>query len=111
MITMERVAAKLSLHDLMPSRAVELTITRQALEKTLRKHLFNTPNGRFYRNGKAGAGCSISAEDPYLSFEDDRIVVKMKSHAKVGQSVGGACLGLPISVPTEVSVLPDAEGA
>jgi hypothetical protein len=95
---------------LTPCRAVQLTITRAALEKTLRQQLFNSPDGRYYIKGKAGTGCSISASDPHLTFRDDRILVKMKAHAKVGQSVGGACLGVPISVPAEVSMLPVAEG-
>ncbi len=105
------VAAFLALAlALAPCRAVQLTITRAALEKTLRQQLFNSPDGRYYLKGNAKSGCSISASDPHLTFQDDRILVKMKAHAKVGQSVGGACLGVPISVPAEVSVLPDAEG-
>jgi hypothetical protein len=95
---------------LAPCRAVELTITRAALEKTLRQQLFSSPDGRYYLKGDAKSGCSISAEDPHLIFENDRILVKVKAHAKVGGAVGGACLGVPITVPAEVSVLPDAEG-
>jgi hypothetical protein len=91
-------------------RAVELTITRAALEKTLRQQLFNSPDGRYYLKGNAKSGCSISAEDPHLAFENDRIVVKLKAHAGVGGSVGSACLGVPLTVPAEVSLLPDAEG-
>ncbi|MGP8253743.1 MAG: hypothetical protein ACLQHF_17070 [Terracidiphilus sp.] len=95
---------------LAPCRAIELTVTRQALERTLKQQLFNTPNGRYYLKGNAKSGCSISAEDPHLSFADDRIVATMKTHAKVGKSVGGACLGVPLTIPTQVSLLPDAEG-
>jgi hypothetical protein len=37
-------------------------------------------------------------------------VVRIKTHARLGKAVGGACLGLALSVPAEVSLAPDAEG-
>ena len=90
--------------------AVELTISRQALERTLKQQLFSGPDGRYYLKGNARTACSISTEDPHLSFEQDRIVVRVKTRAKLGQPMGGACLGISLTLPAEVSLTPDAEG-
>jgi hypothetical protein len=91
-------------------RAGELTVSRDALERTLKQQLFSGPGGMYYLKGGPQAPCSIAAEDPRLSFEQDRIVVKMKTHARLGRAVGGACVGLAFSFPAEVSFAPDAEG-
>jgi hypothetical protein len=90
--------------------AVELTIQRQALERTLKQQLFGGPDGRYYLKGDAKSACSISTEDPHLSFEQDRIVVRMKTRARLGEPMGGACLGVSLTLPAEVSLTPDAEG-
>ena len=37
-------------------------------------------------------------------------MVRVKVHARLGRAVGGACLGLPLSLPAEVSLAPDAHG-
>jgi hypothetical protein len=89
--------------------AVELKISRDAIERTLKQQLFNSPDGRYYLKGNAKSACSIYAEDPQLSFAEDRIVVKVKTHARLGKSVGGACLGLTLVLPAEVSLAPDGE--
>jgi hypothetical protein len=89
---------------------VELTVSRQALERTLKQQLFSGPDGRYYLKGDARSPCSISTEDPHLTFEQDRIVVHVKTRAKLGQPVGGACLGVSLALPAEVSLTPDAEG-
>jgi hypothetical protein len=34
----------------------------------------------------------------------------MKTHAHLGHAVGGACLGMALTFPAEVSLAPDAEG-
>jgi hypothetical protein len=91
-------------------RAAELTVSRDALERTLKQQLFSGPQGVYYLKGGPQAPCSIMAEDPKLSFEQNRIVVRMKTHARLGQPVGGACLGMALSFPAEVSLAPDAEG-
>lgn len=90
--------------------AVELTVSRAALLRTLQQQLFNGPDGRYYLKGTAHSACSTYAEDPQLSFERDRIVVRMKTHARLGKKVGGACLGVAVAFPAEVSLEPDAEG-
>jgi hypothetical protein len=103
-----------------------LTVSRDALERTLREQLFNgasggthgqangeanrATNGLYYLKGDPRSACSISAEEPKLSFEQDRIVVRMKTHARIGHAVGGACVGMAFSFPAQVSFTPDAEG-
>jgi hypothetical protein len=89
---------------------VELTVSRQALERTLKQQLFSGPDGRYYLKGDSKSACFISTEDPHLSFEQDRIVVKVKTRARLGKSMGGACLGVALTLPAEVSLTPDAEG-
>src|ERR1700739_2595464 len=90
--------------------AVELKVSRDALERTLRQQLFNGPDGRYYVKGKANSACSVYAEDPQLRFADDRIVVQVKTHARLGKAGGGACLGIALTPPAEVSLAPDGEG-
>lgn len=91
-------------------RAVELTVSRQALERTLKQQLFSGPEGRYYLKGSPHSACFISTEDPHLSFEQGRIVVRVKTLARLGTAVGGACLGMSLTLPAEVSLAPDAEG-
>lgn len=91
-------------------RAVELKVSREALERTLRQQLFSGPNGRYYLKGNAQSACSIYAQDPRLRFAEDRIVVQVKTHARLGKPVGDACLGIALSLPSEVSLAPEGEG-
>jgi hypothetical protein len=90
--------------------AVELTISRDALERTLKQQLFATPSGRYYLKGDAQSACYTYAQDPQLSFEQDRIVVRMKTSARMGRRVAGSCIGLSLTEPAEVSFTPEAEG-
>lgn len=91
-------------------RGVELTVSREALERTLKQQLFSGPDGRYYLKGDARSACSISTEDPHLSFEQGRIVVRVKTRARLGKPMGGTCLGVALTLPAEVSLTPDAEG-
>jgi hypothetical protein len=93
-----------------PCHAGQLTISRDALERTLRQQLFGGPKGLYYLKGDPQTACAITAEEPKLTFEQDRIVVRMKTHAHLGHAVGGACLGMALTFPAEVSLAPDAEG-
>lgn len=93
-----------------PCYGVELTVSRQALERTLKQQLFSGPDGRYYLKGNPHSACFISTEDPHLSFEQGRIVVRVKTVARLGTPVGGACLGVSLTLPAEVSLAPDAEG-
>jgi hypothetical protein len=98
------------LAGIAPCGAVELTVSRQALERTLKQQLFSGPGGRYYLKGNPHSACFISTEDPHLSFEQGRIVVRVKTVARLGTPVGGACLGVSLTLPAEVSLAPDAEG-
>lgn len=94
----------------VPCRGVELTVSLKALEQTLKQQLFSGPDGRYYLKGSSQSGCFISTEDPHLSFEQDRIVVRVKTRARLGKMVGGSCLGVTLTLPAEVSLAPEAEG-
>jgi len=90
--------------------AVEMRVTRDAIERTLKQQLFGGPEGRYYLKGTPQSPCFTYAEDPKLSFDQDRIVVRVKTHSRLGTAVHGTCVGLPLSVPAQVSLAPDAEG-
>ncbi len=90
--------------------AVELRVSRDALERTLKTQLFTGPEGRYYLKGSPQTPCSIYAIDPHVSFAGDRIVVRMKTHARLGKSVRGACLGIALTETSEVSMAPAGEG-
>lgn len=91
-------------------QAVELRVSREALERTLRQQLFSGPNGRFYLKGTPQTACAVYADDAKVTFVQDRIVVRVKTRARMGKSVGGACLGISLSPTAEVSVAPYGEG-
>jgi hypothetical protein len=91
-------------------RAVELKVSRDAIERTLRQQLFNGPGGRYYIKGTARSACSVYADDAEVSFAQDRIVVRIKAHARMGKSVGASCIGISLSPTAEVSVTPYGEG-
>ncbi len=93
-----------------PCRAVELRVSRDALERTLERQLFNSPGGRYYLKGSPGSSCSVYAEDARLRFVQDRIVVQVKTHARMGKAVRGACLGISLAPTAEVSLEPYGEG-
>jgi hypothetical protein len=95
---------------LVPAHAIEMKVSRDAIERTLKQQLFGGPDGRYYLKGNAQSACFTYVEDPKLTFAQDRIVVRVKTHARLGKAVGGTCLGLPFTVPAEVSLAPDAEG-
>ncbi|HVZ84133.1 MAG TPA: hypothetical protein VG893_10705 [Terracidiphilus sp.] len=103
-----------SLAGALSCRAVELRVSREALQRTLRQQLFSTPNGgasgRYYLKGSAKTACHVYAEDAELSFTQDRIVVRVKTHARLGQAIAGTCVGLSLSPTSEVSLEPYGEG-
>jgi len=94
----------------IPSSSGELKVSREALWRTLKEQLFSGANGRYYLKGSPRTPCSIYAEDPQLIFVPDRIRVGVKTHARVGTSVHGACIGVSLAPNSEVSVAPDGEG-
>jgi hypothetical protein len=92
------------------ARAIEVQVSAQALERTLRTQLFNGPDGRYYMRGDADSPCFVYAEQPHVSFKDDRIVVHVHTRAKLGTAVHGTCLGVTLTTDADVSVIPEAEG-
>ena len=104
------VAALLLAGAVAQTGAVELKVSRDALERTLKQQLFSGPDGRYYLKGNAQSPCYVYAENPKLTFAVDRIVVQLKTHARLGQKVAGACIGIALTLPAEVSLAPDGEG-
>ncbi|MGA8727339.1 MAG: hypothetical protein WB608_01205 [Terracidiphilus sp.] len=94
----------------LPCRAVELKVSRDALQHTLKQQLFSGPDGRYFLKGTAKSACSVYADDAQLSFAADRILVRIKAHAHLGKSIGGACLGVSLAPIAEVSLAPYGEG-
>jgi hypothetical protein len=89
--------------------AVEVRISAQAIERTLKTQLFNGPEGRYYIRGDAKSSCFVYADSPQVSFKDDRVVVHVHTRSKLGTSIHGTCLGVGLSADADVSVIPDAE--
>ncbi len=92
------------------ARAIEVKVSAQALERTLRTQLFNGPDGRYYLRGDATTPCAVYAEDPHVAFKDDRVVVHVHTRAKLGKALHGSCIGVSLNTDADVSVVPDAEG-
>jgi hypothetical protein len=104
------VVAVLLVAGVEQARAIEVKVSAAALERTLRAQLFNAPDGRYYMRGDRAAACYVYAEDPHVSFKDDRVVVHVHTRAKLGTGLRGACIGVSLSTNADVSVVPDAEG-
>ena len=94
----------------LSAHAIEVRVSAKALERTAKAQLFNGPDGRYYMRGSATSPCSVYAEQPHISFRDDRIVVRVHTRARLGTSLHGACLGVSLTTDAEVSLVPDAEG-
>ncbi len=92
------------------SHAVELRVSRDSLERTLKQQLFSAPDGRYYLKGNAQSPCPVYAESANLSFAKDRILVHVKVHAKLGYATGSSCLGIALTPTSEVSLEPYGEG-
>jgi len=91
------------------AHAVELKISAQALEHTLNQQLFTGAQGRYYIRGDEHSACYVYVDQPKVTFVQDRIVVHVHTHSKLGTSLHGACLGLGLSPEADVSILPDAQ--
>lgn len=88
--------------------AIEVRISSQALERTLRAQLFNGPEGRYYMRGDINSACYVFADSPHVMFVQDRIVVHIHTKAKLGTSVHGLCVGVSLDTDADVSMVPDA---
>ena len=63
------IAAYLALlAGVAPCRAVELTISRQALERTLKQQLYSGPDGRYYLKGGPSLGLLYRHRGPAFEF-------------------------------------------
>jgi hypothetical protein len=92
------------------ARAIDVKVSAAALERTLRAQLFTGPDARYYIKGDASAACFAYAEQPTISFHDNRVVVHVHTRARLGQSLRGACLGVSLTTDADVSFVPEAEG-
>ena len=61
MIPFRRILAALLMLALAAAQAgaVELKVSRDALERTLRQQLFSGPDGRYYLKGNAQSACYV----------------------------------------------------
>ena len=89
--------------------AIEVKVSAQALERTLRAQLFNGPQGRYYIRGDANSACYVYAESPHVTFVQDRVVVRVHARSKLGTAVHGTCIGVSLTTNTDVSLIPEAE--
>jgi hypothetical protein len=97
------------------ARAIEVRVSPQALERTLNHQVFKTPGppglpNRVYLRGKPSGGCAVFADNPEVSFADDRILVKVHTHANFGASLHGRCIGIWLNIESQVSFVPEAQG-
>lgn len=95
----------------MPAHAIEVKISAQALERTLKAQLFSGADGRYYMRGSATSACYVYAEQPKVTFKEDRVWVHVRTHARLGTGVKGACLGVSLTTEADVSMVPEAEGS
>jgi hypothetical protein len=89
--------------------AIEVKVSAQALERTLRTQLFNGPQGRYYIRGDVASACYVYAESPHVTFVQDRVVVHVHTKAKFGTALHGACIGVSLTTDADVSLIPEAE--
>ena len=103
----------------LPAHAIEVRVSAPALERTLKNQLFtvvppNAPPGakpeRYYLKGSPSSACSTYADDPHITMRDDRVLVHLRTHSKLGTSIRGACVGISLNTETDVSFIPVAEG-
>ncbi|ADV82825.1 hypothetical protein [Terriglobus saanensis] len=94
----------------VPARALELRITAKALERTLQAQLFTNIEGRYYMRGDPNSACFVYADQPHVSFQDDRVVVHVRTNSRLGTGMFGKCVGLGFNTQADVSFIPDAEG-
>ena len=91
------------------ARAVELKVSPAALERTLRQQLFTGIDGRYYLRGNTDAACYVYVDNPSVSFKDDRVVVHVHTHSRLGAGMFGKCVGVGFNTEADVSVIPEAE--
>ena len=90
--------------------AVELRVSRDTLECTLRHQLFRGPTGRYCLKESPQSPRSVYAEDAKVSFVQGRVLLRLRTRARMGKSMGGSCLGISLAPAAEVSVAPYGKG-
>jgi len=90
--------------------ALEVKVSALALERTLKAQLFSGPDGRYYLRGNAQSACFVYAEEPHVTFKDNRVVVHVHTRSKLGTGLRNTCLGLGLDTDADVSLIPEAEG-
>ena len=92
------------------ANALEVKVSAEALERTLKSQLFSGPDGRYYIRGDAHSACYVYAESPHVVFKDDRVVVHVHTRSKLGTGLRSTCLGVGLTTDADVSLVPEAEG-
>ncbi len=92
------------------ARAIELKVTASAMERTLQQQLFTGPDGRYYIKGDTKSACFVYVDQPSVRFQDDRVVIHVHTHSRLGAGMFGKCVGVGFNTEADVSVVPDAEG-
>jgi hypothetical protein len=92
------------------AHAITIRVSPEALERTLERQLFREPQGRYFIRGHSEAGCFAYAEDPKVSFRDERVVVHVRTRSRLGTSMRGACIGIGLNVEADVTLVPEAQG-
>ena len=92
------------------ANALEVKLSAEALERTLKAQLFSGPDGRYYIRGDAHSACYVYAESPHVVFKDDRVVVHVHTRSKLGTGLRSTCLGVGLTTDADVSLVPQAEG-
>ncbi len=92
------------------AHAIEVKVSAEALERTLKAQLFSGPDGRYFLKGDPTTPCHVYGENPRITFKDDRVVVHIHTHAKLGTSIHGSCIGISMTNDADVSFIPEAQG-
>lgn len=92
------------------AKALEVKVSADALERTLKAQLFSGPDGRYYMRGDAHSACYVYADSPHVVFKDDRVVVHVHTRSKLGTGMRSTCLGVGLTADADVSLVPEAEG-
>lgn len=92
------------------ANALEVKVSADALERTLKAQLFSGPDGRYYIRGDAHSACYVYADSPHVVFKDDRVVVHVHTRSKLGTGLRSTCLGVGLTADADVSLVPEAEG-
>jgi len=92
------------------AKALEVKVSADALERTLKAQLFSGADGRYYIRGDAHSACYVYAESPHVVFKADRVIVHVHTRSKLGTGLRSTCLGVGLTTEADVSLVPEAEG-